>query len=342
MKMRIAVIVATVLTFAYIFGLASFFPHHYLTMIPGLTISDYAFNSPNDVVWSDNNFSIGWTVDMTTSPKPGDSGFVGNGSMGYLYYDFKGGGVEELEVQNNVSVDTTVYRYLTVRFSATTNDTSLSFSSAVISEDGEWVGLPWNHVALIQQVLVFDISEFFSGKIVAIRFRITNDFNRSYDGGTQGVFMSFVSISGAPPILGTSSSNALYTELLPRGQYLEVRGASPPDDQSSSNVSVISAVYSGPINIDLSSFHYLNLTVMTDSPDIMARVVIWSEDGIAHTVLLTNYDEKTWHQVIIDLTPFGISGNSLGKIDLGYQITVGPEAKTYSVYYGQISLEKVV
>ena len=339
-KSLIAAVAAVIITFAYLFGLSNFIPHSRLTLIPGIAISDYAFNSPADVAWSDSNFSTGWAVRLTTNNQSGVSGFISNGSEGYLYYNFSGGHVEEVEVQDNVTVDTSVYEYLTVHFRATTNDTSVNFSPAVISEGGTWVGLPWNHVSTAQQVLTFDIPDYFSGNITAILFRITNDYNEDYIGGLQGVFMSLVSISKSPPILGTSSFNALFTELLPEGRVLEVKGTSPPTSESSTNYSIISAVYSALLNVDLSSFHYLNLTVMTDSPKVMARVVIWLTDQSSQTVLLTNYEETTWHQVLIDLKPFGITGNTIAKIELGYLITVGAEAETHSVYYGQISFNK--
>ena len=196
-------------------------------------------------------------------------------------------------------------------------------------------------MSTVEQVLVFDISDYFSGEIVAIRFRITNDYNNNYVGGPQGVFMSFVSISSSPPVLSTSSFNVLYTQLLPLGQSLEVRGRHPSVDQSSVNESIVSAVYSGLMDVDLSTFHYLNVTVMTDAPETIARVVLWSEDEVSYTVLFTNYDERRWHQVIIDLEPFGITGDSVSKIELGYMVNVGSEVQSHWVRYGEISFEKV-
>lgn len=341
MKMRTAMVTAVVLTSVYLFALTSFLPRDHLKMISGLTISEYSFISSGNLAWSDETFSTGWTVNLTTSPNLNDSGFVTNGSVGYLYYNFTGGAVEEVEIQKKVSIDTSIYKYLTLRFNATTDDRSICFSSAVITEKGTWIGLPWNHVSRIEQVLVFDISTLYSGGITAIRFRITNDYNKNYNGEVQGVFIKFASISSSPPILATSSNNAVYTQLLPSGQYIEVKGSSPPANQSTNKVSIVSAVYSSPMKIDLSLFHYLNVTVKTDSPEMNARVIVWSEDGVSHTVLMTNYDETRWHQVIIDLTPFGITGNSINKIELGFTINVGSEAKTHSVYYGQISFDTV-
>jgi hypothetical protein len=142
-------------------------------------------------------------------------------------------------------------------------------------------------------------------------------------------------------MLTEASYNVLYTELLPHGTYLEVKGASPPANQSISNISIVSAVYYGVMNVNLTRFHYLNLTVRTDSPEIMVRVVIWTDERTAHTVLLTNYDEMRWHQVIIDLKPFGITGNSISKIEMGYMITISSEVKIHSIEFGKMSFEEV-
>jgi hypothetical protein len=335
----VTLLVIVVATPAYIYSLNSLLPHQQMTFTSGMTIADYTNLPSGTIGWNDSSFSSGWSVDLTTSNK-NNSGFLSNNLGGVLYYNFTGGAVNAVEVAHNVTLDVSVYKYLVVEYTSSTDEQALCFSAAVIGNNGSWNGLPWNHVSSAKQEWVYDITKVYSGTIKALRFRITNDFDKNYTGGVQNVTISSASLSSSLPVLSPLPYNALNTQIQPSGSNLLVSGTSPGYKQSMANHSIVSALLTRTISIDLSRYHYLNLTVKPSDTETYVRVVFWTNDSVSHTMLLANYDEIRWHQIIIDVRPFGISGHYITKMELGYLVYIDSENQVHSVEYGEISFNE--
>jgi hypothetical protein len=48
-----------------------------------------------------------------------------------------------------------------------------------------------------------------------------------------------------------------------------------------------------------------------------ARIVVWTDDGKDHLILLKTYNDNQWHNEIIQLKAFGVYGRMLVAVQLG-------------------------
>jgi hypothetical protein len=83
------------------------------------------------------------------------------------------------------------------------------------------------------------------------------------------------------------------------------------------NGTLIAAQRVGGLAFDLSSVDSLKVSIRTSSVSAAARIVVWTDDGKDHLILLKTYNDNQWHNEIIQLKAFGVYGRMLVAVQLG-------------------------
>lgn len=287
--------------------------------------------------WLDQNFTQGWKVRWTMGLTKNNGYFLGNGSMAELSAKFSG--VHQgIEIQKSVGmVNSTIYHYLIIEYNATSSEFPITFSPAVIDANGTWQGLPWYHVSTSWQTMVIDLrSSPIPDIISSIGIRITNDFDLSYRGGVQKVYVRFIGLASEPP-WQLAQFHALNAQITNDQGILKVMGSVDPTKQKGDE-SIVSAIRSPGLTFNASVYDIMNVTLRTDGSGVLARVVVFNSPTNAYAVVLQPFFDHQWHNVLIDLSPY-LAGSEISKIELSW-VTVS-EGGFYEVDYASVSFSRI-
>jgi hypothetical protein len=287
-----------------------------------------------NAAWLDRYFSQGWSIAWTTDQENGTAGFDASAGLGHLYATFNNslGGIM---VQKSVpDVDTEEYPYLVVEHKETSSDESLMFSFGVTDNKGLWHDGGWYHTSTSWAELKFDLRGLINGTIAYISIRLTNDFNPSYAGGEQSAYVQLIGIYKESPDWTIAYIGTTNASISSENGTLEIHGSG-----GLSTGTIVSAQRLNSLLFNPSEYNYLKVSIKTSSINVSARIVIWTDQSHAYTVLLKTYDDNAWHTEIIDLSFFGATNSSLYMIELSWmQIDKGYES---TVYYRQLSFDSL-
>jgi hypothetical protein len=314
-------------------------PHPGARFTPGWEDAIFGSTSPEALIWSDESFDEGWTVAWLYG-QSNSSGFKTINSTLVLASDFKGynsqseDGVSGIIVTKEIiPLSTLTSPFLIIKHIESSSNTALMFSFAITDASGLWHSSGMYHTSESVSTLSFDLRTLFNGTIESISILFTNAFDPEFAGGLQYAYVQSVAIYGIEPsdwILsssdpvpaGISSGNGVLT-VTARGNLTQGL--------------IVSAQRTRNLDVNLTPYYFLKISIMTSSIDVAARIVIWPTSTIADSkeVLLKTYNDNQWHTEIVDLSLFGLT-NRVFEIELGFVTLADLSSETYA-NYGQLS-----
>jgi hypothetical protein len=325
---------------AYVAGVQILVPHQSVLLQPGW--EDYGLRTSYEVPPQNLNLSSGWgIVRYYGETQNNESGFTSFNNTLTLYETFNGvnlgndGGVTGIEIGRPVyNINTSFYPYtLVVRHKESTANFSLMFTLGVTDSRGaEHVGA-WQHTSSNWENSEFDLQNMYRGEIDAVFLRFTDDFNKSFTGGRQYLYVQAMSLFRQDPPWTLLSSDPSGSELANSNGtlMLTVRG------QLYNGLDVLAGRQVNSL-LDTSQYKFLKISIMTSSLNTAAKIILW-EGSQSYTVLLTTYDDRKWHTEIVDLSVFGIQGD-VDYIQIGLeQLSAAPVAV---IYFTQLSFNTEV
>ena len=94
---------------------------------------------------------------------------------------------------------------------------------------------------------------------------------------------------------------------------------------------IIAAQKTKDLPADLASNDYVRVSIMASSIDVAARIVIWTDFQHSHEILAKTYNDSKWHQEIILLSFFKLSGN-VSMIELSIKQLTASNATEWILY----------
>jgi hypothetical protein len=283
-------------------------------------------SSYENPVWYDADFSEGWRV--ISSSNPLTSGFEVLNRMGVLYADFEGNATY-IQIGKSVTpFSTQDFPYIVIIHKEDTSAYEINFSFGVVDENDVFHDGGWFHSSRDWKPLVFDLTRAYNGTVGKIYIRLTNDFDTSYAGGIRHSYLESVAVYQFVPeneyrdapnweLISDKPVNA---KLNAQNHVLSIRLSN-----IAPNGSLIAAQRVGGFAFDLRNAGYLQVSIKTSSLSVIARIVVWTEDGKDHLILLKTYNDNQWHTEVVQLSAFGVSGTKLLAVQLG-MIAVNSEA----------------
>jgi hypothetical protein len=212
------------------------------------------------------------------------------------------------------------------------------FSFRLVDDKNVWHDGGWYHTSKAWTTLEVDLHRIYNGTITKLTLRLTNDFNPSYNGGEQHAYIDYVGFFKNPPLWKLSCNNdAVNGVMSSMNGTLTIKGIG----NITYGTIVTAQRYSG-LDINLTTYRYLKVSVKTYGSDVALRVVIWTDPSHPITVLLRTYNDTLWHNEIIDLSFFGISGSHLFLIELGWLYISKTPANIATVCYKDLSFNALI
>jgi len=297
------------------------------------------------LVWTDKNFTDGWTVLWESGQTNESAGFLAEDGVGDLYATFNGynpfqaeapSGVSGIEFQKSVgSINTTIYPYLVVRLRASSSDSALALSFKVKDYEGVWRPVARHHAFTSWENLEFDLRKIYNRTITHVSIRLSNEFDPYYDEGIQHVYIEQVAICREPPRWTLSYEPSINASISSQDGILKICGRG-----NLSTNTLITSKRLSELTFNLTKYKYLKVSISTSSIDVAARIVIWTHSTQPYTVLLKTYNDKEWHTEIVDLSYFEISGNELYIIELGWIQVYDSINSNSTIYYKELSFNE--
>lgn len=295
------------------------------------------------LVWTDENFTEGWTVVWESGQTNRSAGFLAEDGVGDLYATFNGYnplhelGVSGIEVQRPIGyINTTAYPYLVLRLRANSSDSALTLSFRVKDHEGVWRPVSRSHVSTSWKNFEVDLTKIYNGTITHVSIGLSNEFDPYYYGGIQHVYIEQVTICRELSQWILSYDVPINASISGHEGILKVSGKG----NLSANTVVTAQRLSG-LSFDLSKYKYLKVSIRTSSIDVAARIVIWTDSTQPYTVALKTYNDREWHTEIVDLSYFGISGNELYMIELGWIQVYDSKDSNSTIYYKELSFNEI-
>ena len=94
---------------------------------------------------------------------------------------------------------------------------------------------------------------------------------------------------------------------------------------------IVAAQKTQNIPADLASNDYIKVSIMTSSIDVAARIVIWTDFEHPREVLVKTYNDSVWHQEIVSLSFFELSGN-ISMIELSMKQLASSNVSDWILY----------
>jgi hypothetical protein len=302
------------------------------TLSPGWTNTSFDSNYHNES-WSENDFSKGWSINWTIGQSPKSSGFTDSNGMGDLFATFNGS-LGGLLIRKAVIVDTAIYPYLIINYSTSTSDPALMFSFGLTDSSGHWHDGGWKHVSNSWNLWAIDLNATYSGPVIALDFRLTNDYNPSFASGKEHTYIESIGFFASPPDWVLSQNKQVYSRIL--------------ETEGSLNVSASGAIPAGTIvaaqrlrglDIDSNKYKMLSVSVRASSVNVQARITVWMNKSQGYPVLLNTFNDTFWHNEVIDLSFFNLSGGNIYMIEVGWKQLL--DGYNSSVCYRQLSLNSL-
>lgn len=284
------------------------------------------------VIWSDpdlrtsyenpvffvSDFTEGWKV--VSSSDPATSGFYVLNGIGVLYANFKG---NPTYIQIGKLVDsfsTEAYPYIVIVHKEDSSDSEINFSFGIVDENDTFHDGGWFHSSTDWTHLVFDLRRVYNGTVSKIYLRLTNDFDINYKGGLRHAYVKSIAVyQFVPEIEYQHAPNWKLVSDRPVNATLTAQDhvLSIWLSNTAPNGTLIAAQRVGGLAFDLSSVDSLKVSIRTSSVSAVARIVVWTDDGKDHLILLKTYNDNQWHNEIIQLKAFGVYGRKLVAVQLG-------------------------
>lgn len=286
-----------------------------------------------------SEWSINWILAPQRCEKPGFN--VSNEGL-ILFATFTGfnpnhdRGVTGIEIKRSLIINTNISSFMVIRIKASSSDSSLMFSFAVIDYEGNWHGGPWYHVSTDQMEISYDLRKIFLGNVKYLAIRFTNDYNPYFDGGKQYIIIQKIAIYKFPPDWILATNKPVKAEISSDEGILKI--------SASGNIpagTIVSAQRIKEIPIDLDIYQYFIVRIRTSSINAAARVMIWTNQTYARAVLLKTYNDFEWHTEIVYLPYYGISGVQIYMIELGFEQVQDAENSESTIWYGGLSFCKL-
>jgi hypothetical protein len=289
--------------------------------------------------WFDSNFTQGWSINWTNV----NSGFAVEDGFADLYATFNGSnpthplGISVIFMQKSIDpIDTSVYPYLVVRHRASSSDSSLALSFALIdSEQTVHLG-SYYHTSTSWTNLEVNVGTLYNGTVKGILILFMNGFNPNYSGGLQHAYLQAIGLYKNPPAWTPAYSNQVNANISSYNGILRVSG-----NGNLKAGTIVSAQRTSNLDFDLDKYRYLNVSIISSGLDVAARIVIWTapDPSKAYAVLLKTYNDKNWHTEMIDLSYFGINGAGLFMIELSWMQVY--DGSSSIVCYSQLSFNSL-
>lgn len=94
---------------------------------------------------------------------------------------------------------------------------------------------------------------------------------------------------------------------------------------------IVAAQKTQNIPADLASNDYIKVSIMASSIAVASRVVIWTDFEHPHEVLVKTYNDSAWHQEIVLLSFFELSGN-ISMIELSMKQLEASDVNEWVLY----------
>ena len=200
------------------------------------------------------------------------------------------------------------------------SDSELNFSFGVVDENDVFHDGGWFHSSTDWTPLVFDLRRLYNGTINKVYIRLTNDFDTNYVGGLQHAYVKSVAVYQSVPEIAYQhapdwelvSDRPVNASLTAQDHVMSIWVSN-----NTPNGSLIAAQRDGGFAFDLASVNSLKVSIKTSSVAAVARIVVWTDDGKDHLILLKTYNDCQWHTEIVQFSAFGVYGRGLVTVQLG-------------------------
>jgi hypothetical protein len=309
-----------ILTAGYLAMLEAVVPHSGLRFLPGWEDHTFSTASNESLVWSDTNFEEGWRAAWLYN-QYGSPGFEGSNGTLVLGATFNGlnkndvNGVSGIIVKKDIpKLNTITSPFLIIKHMESSSNPALMFSFGIIDGMGFLHAGDSYRVSTSLTTLNIDLRTLYNGTIRSILIVFTNYFNPDSMLGMQFAYIKLIAIYREQPDWWLATTPLTPATISNQQGILKLSG-----NGNLSEGTIISAQRSKNLTFNLVPFNYINVSIMTSSLDIAARIVIWptnSSGSISREVLLKTYNDNQWHTEIVELSLFGLTKN-IYRIELG-------------------------
>lgn len=334
------ILLLVVVPVVYLKFLEAVVPHPGLRLSSGWEDNTFSTRYRNPV-WLDESFEEGWEVAWELGQSDNSSGFaVLNGTL-VLYATFEGcnvgheRGVSGIMIQKNIGeLNTTFYPFLVIRHKESASASALMISFGVTDAEGVWHDGGRYHASSSWTNLEFDLRKLYNGTVRYVSLRLTNDFDPNYAGEVQYAYVQLIAIYEKSPDWRLAYNKPVNASISNEDGVLRVSATG-----NLSAGTIVAAQRLKNLAINLSVHNYLNISIMTSSINVAARIVIWTNMSYSHDVLVKTYNDNEWHSEIVDLAFFGLSGD-VYMIELSL-MQLYPSDSSEWVSYKQLSFNRL-
>jgi hypothetical protein len=333
----VIILLLFVLAVGYLTTLKAIVPHSGLRFLSGWEDHTFATASNESLAWIDADFEEGWEAawlyDRYNYP-----GFDASNGTLVLGATFNGlnendeDGISGIIVKKDViNLSTLTSPFLIIKHMESTSNPALMFSFGIIDDMGLRHTGSLYKVSTSLATLNFDLRTLYNGTIRSILILFTNYFDPNSVVGTQFAYIKSVAFYREQPEWWVVSSSLAPASISNQQGILRLSGI------GQSKGTILSAQRSKNLTFNLIPFNYLNVSIMTSSLNIAARIVIWPDSSLSNSreVLLKTYNDNQWHTEIIELSLFGLTEN-VYRIELGF-VSLFPSTTEECACFKEIS-----
>jgi hypothetical protein len=258
-----------------------------------------------------------------------------------LYATFKGynstyvNGATGIMIQENLSgFDITNCPFLVVGHKASSSSPALALSFGIVDINGASHYGPLYHVSSDPTYLSYDLKTMYTGKIQYFSLIFTNDYDPSFSGGLQSVYIQFITFFEKPQFWNFAHSSSVKGNILGANDVLNVSMF-----EYLSKGDIVTAQRTRDLPLGLASNNFLRILIRSSSINVAARIAIWSSAYHFQEVLLKTYNDTEWHTEIVSLPFLGVSG-TVHMIELG-MMRLYPSNSTEWVSYRELSFDNL-
>lgn len=326
-----------VFSIGYLTLLETVVPHSGLQFFSGWEDTTFVTTSSESLAWSDETFEEGWKAAWLYGQS--SSGFKTLNDTLVLGATFNGfnnndiDGISGIILKRNVDkLNTSISPFLVIKHVESSSNPALLFSFGVTDVKGFWHAGGSYKVSTSLATLNFDLRELHNGTIKSISILFNNNFDSNSDIGVQFAYIRSIAIYREQPEWWLASSSLTPAGISNQQGILTLSGIG-----HLSKGTIISAQRSKDLNFNLIPYNYLNISIMTSSLNVAARIVIWPDSvaGNSREVLIKTYNDNNWHTEIIELSIFGLTQN-VQRIELGF-VCIDTSTTEEWVHYKELS-----
>lgn len=308
---------------------------------PGFNLQE-EWNDTTFNTWFENpvrstTFEKDWSIFWVHGQTENSAGFEVVNNKLRIYATFNGynstyaNGASGIMIQKKMfDFNSSLSPFIVIAYSVNSTDPALALSFGIVDFNGTSYYAPSYSISNGSSYISYDLTDLFTGELQFFTLRFTNDNNPDFSGGTQSIYIDFITFYEKPQIWNYGSTNSV------KGNIIGVDGIL--------NVSmydwypegiIVTAQRTLDLPAGLASNNFAKIVVKTSSINVAIRVVLWIDPYIPREILVKTYNDTSWHTEIVSLPFLGIFGN-VHMIELG-MIRLNSSNSTESVSYKEIS-----